>query len=286
MKNYAIRILILYLITTFISGCMIWSHQSTGLPPISKPSYLDLKTENKGHLEITLVNQLPVDRYIIFRSGIDSVQDLLDRFNPIILNAYDSLSFSMFAGIDSLDYDNITRSLSGSSYIGNPGRAKPDLEFSYELPVKKGASYKILQGQDGSFTHNTVVNKFAVDIAMPVGDTVYAARGGIVGYAFEESSLGGNDLAYMNYDNIIMIHHEDGTVAQYSHLMQNGVLVEIGDNITMGQPIALSGNTGFVSGDHLHFNVFKPSDTGPISVFISFKGYEDQRFEKGDQVSH
>lgn len=286
MSKITINILILYLCMVFISGCKIWSHQSPALPPIEKPSYLDLRAENKGHLEITLVNQLPVDRYIIMRSSIDSVQVSFNKVNPIVLNSKDSVTFSVLSGIDSLAYESISKSLRGSTYIGNPRTAQPNTEYPYELPVKKGLSYKILQGQDGSFTHNTIVNKFAIDIAMPVGDTVYAARGGIVGYKYEESSIGGNKRAYLDYSNTIMILHEDGTVAQYSHLKKDGVLVEIGDQVSVGQPIALSGNTGYVSGYHLHFNVFQPTTTQPVSIFISFKGYENQQFEKGDKVSH
>jgi murein DD-endopeptidase MepM/ murein hydrolase activator NlpD len=196
------------------------------------------------------------------------------------------VKFSIFTDIDSLVYKGIIGSLSGSSYIGNPKTAKPDTSFLYTLPGRKGYSFRILQGQDGSFTHNTDINRYAIDIAMPVGDTVYAAREGTVAYTFAESSYGGNNEAYLDYANTIMIYHEDGTVAQYSHLKQNGVLVEIGTMVQVGEPIGLSGNTGFVSGDHLHLNVFEPLDKGTRSVFISFKGYEGKWFDKGDRVSH
>lgn len=286
MSKNTTNILILCLCTVCISGCKLWSHQAKSLPPLDKPSYLDLKTANISGFNITLVNHLSVDRFAILRSTIDSVQFALDQFNPVILNPEDSVSFSILTETDSLVYKEIVGSLSGSSYIGNPNTAKPDTSFLYALPVRKGASYRILQGQDGSFTHNTDANRFAIDIATAVGDTVFAARGGKVGYAYDESSYGGNNAAYLDYANTIMILHEDGTIAQYSHLKQNGVLVEMGDTVKMGEPIGLSGNTGFISGEHLHLNVFEPLNNGTKSVFISFKGYEGQWFEKGDSVSH
>ena len=286
MSKHTIPILILYYCTVFISGCNLWSPQSQGLPPINKPSYLDLKTAHKGHVEITLVNHLPVDRYVILRSSIDSVQMSLDQVNPVILSSADSVTFSILGKIDSLTYNSIKSSLSGSSFIGNPTTVNPDTSYLYTLPVKKGRSYRILQGQKGSFTHNEIHNTYAVDFAMTVGDTVFAARGGTVAYLFEESSLGGNNRIYLSYSNTVMILHEDGTVGQYSHLKKDGVLVEIGDRVMAGQPIALSGNTGYVSGAHLHFTIFKPTEREAVSIFFSFKGYENKRFVKGDRVSH
>lgn len=286
MSKSTINIIILFLCLVFISGCKIWSHQAQSLPPIDKPSYLELKAANDDQFQIILINELPVERYVILDSTIDSLQTALDSLNPFIVSPNDSISFPIFAAVDSADYEEVVQSIDGSGYIGNPITARPDTQYRYELPVSKGRSFKILQGQEGSFSHDRLYNKYAVDFAMPVGDTVYAARNGIVGYLYEESSYGGNNEAYMPYSNSIMILHEDGTVAQYSHLKQYGALVAIGDQISVGQPIGLSGNTGYVSGDHLHFNVFQPTKTEPVSIFISFKGYENQRFEKGDRVSH
>lgn len=270
----------------FISGCKIWSHQTPALPPIDKPTYLELKAENEDQFQIILINDLPVERYVILDSTIDSLQTALDPLNPFIVSPNDSISFPIFAAVDSADYEEVVQSINGTGYIGNPITARPDTQYRYELPVSKDRSFRILQGQEGSFSHDRLYNKYAVDFAMSVGDTVYAARNGIVGYLYEGSSYGGNSEVYMSYSNSIMILHEDGTVAQYSHLKKDGVLVEIGDQISVGQPIALSGNTGYVSGDHLHFNVFQPTKTQPVSIFISFKGYENQQFEKGDKVSH
>jgi murein DD-endopeptidase MepM/ murein hydrolase activator NlpD len=154
------------------------------------------------------------------------------------------------------------------------------------LPVGKGASYKVLQGPNGSFTHNQPGNRYAVDFAMSVGDTVYAARDGMVAYLYEKSTVGGNDPAYLPYSNSLLILHEDGTVAQYSHLHTESIFVEIGDQVETGQPVALSGNTGYVSGDHLHLNLTVPVDTGHVSIPLYFKGYEGRSFRKGDVVIH
>ena len=44
-------------------------------------------------------------------------------------------------------------------------------------------------------------------------------------------------------------------MAVYAHLQPGGVLVRTGQRVRRGQPIGLSGNTGFSSGPHLHFVV-------------------------------
>ena len=61
--------------------------------------------------------------------------------------------------------------------------------------------------------------------------------------------------------------HDDGTEAQYVHLTLNGALKNEGDNVTQGEVIALSGNTGKTTGPHLHFQVVQAltecEDTDP-----------------------
>ena len=56
--------------------------------------------------------------------------------------------------------------------------------------------------------------------------------------------------------NSILVQHADGTIGVYLHLQKGGNKVKVGDRVKAGEPIGLSGNTGFSSGPHLHFAVF------------------------------
>ncbi|MFF7358146.1 M23 family metallopeptidase [Streptomyces filipinensis] len=62
------------------------------------------------------------------------------------------------------------------------------------------------------------------------------------------------------YGNQIVIRMADGMYTQYGHLSSIGVAV--GQQVTPGQQIALSGATGNVTGPHLHFEARTSPDYG------------------------
>jgi hypothetical protein len=55
--------------------------------------------------------------------------------------------------------------------------------------------------------------------------------------------------------NYVTVDHGDGTRAIYYHLQLNGALVNEGDRVGAGEPIGLSGNTGWSTRPHLHIEV-------------------------------
>src|SRR5439155_19393249 len=73
--------------------------------------------------------------------------------------------------------------------------------------------------------------------------------------------------------NYLVIRQPDGTLANYGHLQKGGIRVKAGQQVYAGDLIALSGNTGFTSGPHLHFSVFKtrPDGGGRASIPVRFK---------------
>ncbi|MFB8773191.1 M23 family metallopeptidase [Streptomyces broussonetiae] len=62
------------------------------------------------------------------------------------------------------------------------------------------------------------------------------------------------------YGNQVVIKMNDGTYTQYGHL--SSIAVSVGQTVTPGQQIALSGATGNVTGAHLHFEVRTGADYG------------------------
>jgi len=131
--------------------------------------------------------------------------------------------------------------------------AKHDDSYVYALPFSRDESYLVGQSYNGAASHK---KKHAIDFDMQIGTRVRAARNGIV-IAVEESHYrGALDPSFKTRANYVRIQHPDGTIGNYVHLMQNGVKVYPGDRIRRGDMIAYSGNTGYSSGPHLHFEVY------------------------------
>ena len=82
-----------------------------------------------------------------------------------------------------------------------------------------------------------------VDIIAAPGTPVMAAAGGVVS-ASDYSP---------EYGNMVDVDHDNGLTSRYAHLSKS--LVKVGDVVMKGQVIALVGNTGRVTGPHLHFEV-------------------------------
>ncbi len=84
-----------------------------------------------------------------------------------------------------------------------------------------------------------------LDIDM-VYDTVYAAHTGKISYANTYGSCG----THLVIDGYL---YDDKMMTIYCHLDKH--LVALGDSVQAGEPIAISGATGNVTGPHLHFEV-------------------------------
>jgi len=128
--------------------------------------------------------------------------------------------------------------------------------YVYQLPYAPGSKFRVTQGYNGTFSH-TGPNKYSIDWKMPEGTPVYAARGGTVVKVKDDSATGGPSLKYDSFNNYVLIRHEDGTLGHYCHLQKGACGVKAGQLVHAGQLIGRSGNTGFSSGPHLHFCVYK-----------------------------
>lgn len=95
-----------------------------------------------------------------------------------------------------------------------------------------------------------------VDLAAPSNTPVKAVHGGTV------VSVNGAGSAYGNH---VVIKHADGVYTLSAHL--NSVSVSVGQTVTTGQQIGLSGSTGNSSGPHLHFELRNQATAYADGVF-------------------
>jgi murein DD-endopeptidase MepM/ murein hydrolase activator NlpD len=120
-----------------------------------------------------------------------------------------------------------------------PAPAKPS-PSDWTLPVHKPYTLTAGFGKAGDrWSHNHSGQDFAVNTGTEV-DTVHT--GTVV-----KAGWGGA------YGNRIVIEHAPGQYSEYAHLSK--IDVSVGQHVTTGQEIALSGATGNVTGPHLHFEV-------------------------------
>jgi murein DD-endopeptidase MepM/ murein hydrolase activator NlpD len=110
---------------------------------------------------------------------------------------------------------------------------------------------------------------------MPIVTPIYAAREGVVVNVVEKNTITCYQKECAKYNNSILIYHVDGTFSNYLHIDTNGVIVEVGETVARGQLIAKSGNIGWSSGAHLHFEVFKQNMGKRITLKTKFKINEE-----------
>ena len=149
-------------------------------------------------------------------------------------------------------------------------RSSTSNDADYAMPFKPGR-YVVMQGPRGSYSHFAGSgSENAVDWTVPEGTVVCAAREGRVVGVRQDSTFSGPDRKLRPLANYVIIKHADGTFADYVHLKTGGALVQMGDEVTVGQPIGLSGKTGFASAPHLHFSVFQAID-GKKKLTLPFR---------------
>jgi murein DD-endopeptidase MepM/ murein hydrolase activator NlpD len=95
-------------------------------------------------------------------------------------------------------------------------------------------------GQFGMKGHN------GLDLACPVGTKVYATHSGDI---YTTNNPGG-------YGLVVWIRNKElGIETVYGHLSELAAGIKNGEPVRAGQVIALSGNSGFSTGPHLHFGI-------------------------------
>jgi murein DD-endopeptidase MepM/ murein hydrolase activator NlpD len=84
-----------------------------------------------------------------------------------------------------------------------------------------------------------------LDIANNTGTDVNSSAAGVVIFTGRNAGFG----------NEIIIHHGFGFMTVYAHLSK--IIVSVGDEVTKGQLIGKMGSTGYSTGPHLHYEIFK-----------------------------
>lgn len=94
-----------------------------------------------------------------------------------------------------------------------------------------------------------------VDMAIATGTPILATMDGKI------ATAGWNNV----YGNYVIITHDNGYQTLYAHMQK--YIVATGQKVTQGATIGYVGSTGYSTGPHLHFSVYKNSKTiDPMTV--------------------
>jgi murein DD-endopeptidase MepM/ murein hydrolase activator NlpD len=154
--------------------------------------------------------------------------------------------------------------------FGDPAtRPQP---YAYALPYQKGTAYTLFQGFHGAFSH-TGSNEYALDFDCPVGTPVLAMRSGVVVVANASAQTAGTAPEMKDYKNVnfVIVRHDDGSLGEYMHLAPGGVAVRPGQEVKRLQPLGTSGNTGFSTRPHVHFQVETAGTDGNSALSFPFQ---------------
>ena len=116
-------------------------------------------------------------------------------------------------------------------------------KYTWPLPTSYTKITSSFGPRKDPFGSGVIKGHGGTDIWCPVVTDVYASNNGTVIRAERDSS----------YGNYVLIDHGGGIYTLYAHCSR--LLVSAGDNVSKGDLIAKSGDTGNVTGAHLHFEV-------------------------------
>lgn len=135
--------------------------------------------------------------------------------------------------------------------------------YWFVRPLDANANNWVLEvypyGTDGPSQENPLRQHHGIDMSNRIGERVRAAAAGVVIWSADGRQ---DEVDYFqnspSYGNVILIEHYNQYRGQklytlYGHL--SAAFVQVGDIVEQGQVIGLVGNTGQVTGPHLHFEV-------------------------------
>ncbi|MEK7402201.1 MAG: M23 family metallopeptidase [Gemmatimonadota bacterium] len=146
-----------------------------------------------------------------------------------------------FMRLDSAGIARVNRDNAKAREIGR--RSHDTRRFWSDAFLKpRGSAQTSTFGTGRSFNSIVTSRHLGVDFRGKVGDTVFASNRGVVALT-EDFLLAGT---------VLYVDHGAGVVTGYFHLSK--VMVALGDTVSRGQAVALVGESGRVTGSHLHWS--------------------------------
>jgi len=181
---------------------------------------------------------------------------VIPNFDGVLYTVVQGDSLSSIARNNKVDYERILEANKLPTPVVAPGQQifLPGATLS-TWDLKQASGELFLYPSRGYITSRfgtrrdpfTGVRTFhnGIDIANALGTPVRASMAGTV------TDTGFNS----SYGNYVVVSHEGGFQTLYGHL--KSFLVKVGQSVAQGQQIGLMGSTGYSTGNHVHFSIFK-----------------------------
>ncbi|TGK06941.1 M23 family metallopeptidase [Leptospira semungkisensis] len=207
---------------------------------------------------------LPPETHITVFTSIEGtgVESIPPTPKSFVLNGNEKTKVLLLKKKEGADPSSVVQVLT-VAYYGKLGAVHDD-SYAYTLPFD-GKSWISTGYNSGAEHRGDAAN--SLDFVLTEGTPILAAREGTVVEAEDKFTVGMKDPTLIDKANHIIIEHSDGTVAIYGHLKPEGVIVKTGDKVIAGQRIGYSGNTGYSTGPHLHFEVYRPEENRRKKTF-------------------
>lgn len=263
-EDSAQNLLLDYVSPELADGSPEGDQTTAGLPPVPVALELSTYTVRQGDSLASIAKRfgLYVDT-LVSANGISSASAVktgrqlrIPNINGVIYKVRPGDNLASIAKryrtdttriVDANDLGS-SRLVSGMSLF-IPGARLPESALKQALGQKvawplRGALSSFFGYRADPFTG---VRRFhaGIDIVVNSGSPVRAAMDGRV-----------SDAGYnANYGNYIILNHADGFQTLYGHLTSS--TAKTGTKVDQGAVIGISGNTGYSTGPHLHFGLFK-----------------------------
>ncbi len=161
--------------------------------------------------------------------------------------------------VSGIDF-NATESTTESLVLHNPmsGIENKDWTINNYLDLSAGSNIDYRDNSRSYDGHTGTDFDVASFRQMDQGYQILAAADGVVEQKVDGFSDRNVDCV-SNYGNYVLLRHANGWKTFYMHLRSDNTLVNVGDEVAVGDPIGIVGSSGCSTQPHLHFEVRNPN---------------------------
>ncbi len=135
---------------------------------------------------------------------------------------------------------------------------KPPKPFIYLFPFSKKEAHRANQTQNivEVLGGKKVTNFYGMSFQMQKGDTVFAARRGVVSEIKNEFATHSEEVWFSTNTNFVEIFHQDGTFGRYNRFKMGTIMVKLGQLVEAGQPLGTVADDTFEGNTLAQFTVY------------------------------